>query len=286
MDSFSSLLPVMAILCVSGIAAGFVAGLLGLGGGIIFVPVYYFIFSDYFAMSQNEAIVLATSTSLMTMIPTTMSSCIAHIRHDNYLWDLLKRWLPWLCAGVAGGKIFSHFFGGAWLSLLFSGILLLAACNLIFFSKARGIFKSLPGNGLQALMAFCISGLSVMLGIGGGTLTVPPLSLFQGLDTKKVVGTASIIGLIVCLPGTLITLAMDIIDIMKMPENVYTSLNNAPQLTFGHICFPAVLCVAPFAIIMAPLGAKINRLLPPHVIKILFGVAVIFTSIKMLLSAI
>ena len=90
MDSFSSLLPVMAILCVSGIAAGFVAGLLGLGGGIIFVPVYYFIFCDYFAMSQNEAIVLATSTSLMTMIPTTMSSCIAHIRHDNYLWDLLK----------------------------------------------------------------------------------------------------------------------------------------------------------------------------------------------------
>ncbi|WP_274968438.1 sulfite exporter TauE/SafE family protein [Succinimonas amylolytica] len=284
MDSIVSLAPVVAILCISGIAAGFLAGLLGVGGGIIFVPVYYFIFTDWFAMSAQEAIVLATCTSLATMIPTTMSSSLSHIRHDNYLRELLLRWLPWLCVGVGTGTVLSHFFGGAWLSTLFGCILLFAACNLIFFSKARGIFTVFPAKGFQAVIALGISGLSVMLGIGGGTLTVPFLSLFRDMDTKKIVGTASVIGLIVCLPGAVITVIMDIIDVLRLPDNVYTTFNNAPALTFGHICFPAVLCVAPFAMLFAPLGVRINRKLPPHIIKIIFGIMVVFTSIKMLIS--
>ncbi len=285
MDAISNFLPLIGILAGAGTLAGFLAGLLGVGGGIIFVPVYYFLFIHYFDMSQDDAIMLATSTSLATMIPTSMSSCLSHIRNNNYLKDLVIKWLPFLMLGVLIGKLFSYYFGGNWLTLLFGAILLFAAFNMMFFAKAKGIFENLPSfYPWQSLMATTISTISVMLGIGGGTLTVPNLTLFKTLDTKKVVGTASIFGFLICLPGALITIIADIIEVTKLPEGVYTNLASAPTLTFGQICYSGVLCILPFSVLMAPIGAKVNRMLPPHVIKIAFGILMIFTSAKMLMS--
>ena len=275
MDSLLSFLPIIGILSVSGIVAGFLAGLLGVGGGIIFVPVLTFVFGTIMHLDPSVAIMMATATSLVTMIPTTMSSCISHYKKGNLDTNLLKRWFIFLMTGVILGRVFAGLFGGLWLTILFGFIMLCAATNMMFFAKAKGIFNNLPSMPGQAIMAFLISSISVMLGIGGGTLTVPTLSLFN-VDTKKAVGTASTVGMLVAVPGAITTIITDL-------SSGYT-VTNAPILTVGHTNFLAALCIIPFSILMAPVGVKVNKMCHPHVIKRLFAILLVFTGLKMLMT--
>ena len=275
MDSLLSFLPIIGILSVSGIVAGFLAGLLGVGGGIIFVPVLTFVFGTIMHLDPSVAIMMATATSLVTMIPTTMSSCISHYKKGNLDTNLLKRWFIFLMTGVILGRVFAGLFGGLWLTILFGFIMLCAATNMMFFAKAKGIFNNLPSMPGQAIMAFLISSISVMLGIGGGTLTVPTLSLFN-VDTKKAVGTASPVGMLVAVPGAITTIITDL-------SSGYT-VTNAPILTVGHTNFLAALCIIPFSILMAPVGVKVNKMCQPHVIKRLFAILLVFTGLKMLMT--
>lgn len=275
MDSLLSFLPIIGILSVSGIIAGFLAGLLGVGGGIIFVPVLTFVFGTIMHLDPSVAIMMATSTSLVTMIPTTMSSCISHYKKGNLDTNLLKRWSIFLMTGVILGRVFAGLFGGLWLTILFGFIMLCAATNMMFFAKAKGIFNNLPSMPGQAIMAFLISSISVMLGIGGGTLTVPTLSLFN-VDTKKAVGTASTVGMLVAVPGAITTIITDL-------SSGYT-VTNAPILTVGHTNFLAALCIIPFSILMPPVGVKVNKMCQPHVIKRLFAILLVFTGLKMLMT--
>ncbi|MEE0986707.1 MAG: sulfite exporter TauE/SafE family protein [Succinivibrionaceae bacterium] len=275
MDSLLSFLPIIGILSVSGIIAGFLAGLLGVGGGIIFVPVLTFVFGTIMHLDPSVAIMMATATSLVTMIPTTMSSCISHYKKGNLDTNLLKRWFIFLMTGVILGRVFAGLFGGLWLTILFGFIMLCAATNMMFFAKAKGIFNNLPSMPGQAIMAFLISSISVMLGIGGGTLTVPTLSLFN-VDTKKAVGTASTVGMLVAVPGAITTIITDL-------SSGYT-VTNAPILTVGHTNFLAALCIIPFSILMAPVGVKVNKMCQPHVIKRLFAILLVFTGLKMLMT--
>lgn len=275
MDSLLSFLPIIGILSVSGIVAGFLAGLLGVGGGIIFVPVLTFVFGTIMHLDPSVAIMMATATSLVTMIPTTMSSCISHYKKGNLDTNLLKRWFIFLMTGVILGRVFAGLFGGLWLTILFGFIMLCAATNMMFFAKAKGIFNNLPSMPGQAIMAFLISSISVMLGIGGGTLTVPTLSLFN-VDTKKAVGTASTVGMLVAVPGAITTIITDL-------SSGYT-VTNAPILTVGHTNFLAALCIIPFSILMAPVGVKVNKMCQPHIIKRLFAILLVFTGLKMLMT--
>ena len=275
MDSLLSFLPIVGILSVSGIVAGFLAGLLGVGGGIIFVPVLTFVFGTIMHLDPSVAIMMATATSLVTMIPTTMSSCFSHYKKGNLDTNLLKRWFIFLMAGVILGRVFAGLFGGLWLTILFGFIMLCAATNMMFFAKAKGIFNNLPSMLGQAMMAFLISSISVMLGIGGGTLTVPTLSLFN-VDTKKAVGTASTIGMLVAVPGAITTIITDL--------SSGNTVANAPIMTVGHTNFLAALCIIPFSILMAPFWVKVNKMCQPHVIKRLFAILLIFTGLKMLMT--
>ena len=134
MDSLLSFLPIVGILSVSGIVAGFLAGLLGVGGGIIFVPVLTFVFGTIMHLDPSVAIMMATATSLVTMIPTTMSSCFSHYKKGNLDTNLLKRWFIFLMAGVILGRVFAGLFGGLWLTILFGFIMLCAATNMMFFA--------------------------------------------------------------------------------------------------------------------------------------------------------
>lgn len=275
METVYSFLPIIFILSISGIVAGFLAGLLGVGGGIIFVPVLTFVFESLLHIEPGIAIVMATATSLVTMIPTTMSSCISHYRKQNLDFALIKKWFIFLIIGVVFGRIFAGICGGLWLTVLFGIIMFAAAINMMFFAKAKPLFSHLPPMPGQAIIAFLISSISVMLGIGGGTLTVPTLSIFN-VDTRKAVGTASTIGMLVAIPGAITTILTDVSTNYTIP--------NAPILTFGHTCFLAALCIIPFSIATAPLGVKINKMCPPHFIKRLFAILLIFTGCKMLIT--
>lgn len=270
-----NLLSVVPILAITGCLAGFLAGLLGVGGGIIFVPVLYFLLNNYFGISVDLAIMIATGTSLGCMIPTTMSSCLSHYKKGNTDLSILKKWLPFMLFGVVSGTIVAAYYGGNWLSILFGIIITLASLNMLFRAKANPLRDSLPGTAGQGAMAIFVSFFSVMLGIGGGTLSVPILTSCN-VPTHKAVGTASSIGLIICLPGAISTL-------------IFSTSPNLPEdlelWCFGKISFLALLCIIPFSSLIAPLGVKVNRKLNPVMLKRLFGFMMIITGLKMLLSA-
>ncbi|MBQ3776266.1 MAG: sulfite exporter TauE/SafE family protein [Ruminobacter sp.] len=269
------LLQIFLIFCVSGTFAGTLAGLLGIGGGIIFVPVYHYSFIYFFNMDPGDAIITATTTSLFTMIPTSLSSCLSHLRRNNIDKQLFIRWLPFMIVGVLLGTVFARLYGGLWLSTLFGCILLFAAVNMIILSKLPPRFENLPKPPLQYCMPTAIACLSSMLGIGGGTLTVPTLSLFK-YDTVKAIGTAAAIGTVICIPGALFILVREIIYPVEIA--------NSPALTLGHIAFLAVLVVLPFSMLMAPVGVAINKRMSQSSLKLLYAALLIFTGIKMLLN--
>ncbi len=220
---WSDLIFTVAVLGTCGLAGGFFAGLLGIGGGIIFVPVFYYVFTSAFHVDPSVAMMLATGTSLACMIPTSITAALAQYRNGNTnletikTWapglivgvlvgsfisstslacmiptsitaalaqyrngntnlETIKTWAPGLIVGVLVGSFISSFYGGKWLVILFGSMMLLNSLNTFFRAKAKPMFSSLPSKMWQRLIAFCISFLSVMLGVGGGTLTIPILN--------------------------------------------------------------------------------------------------------------
>lgn len=268
------ILPLILIMITTGVVAGFLAGLLGVGGGIIFVPVMYFLFINYFKLVPDIAITVAAGTSLACMIPTSLSSCLSHYKKGNLDLDLIKQWSIVLILGVICGSIFSSIFGGRWLSLLFGSILLLSSFNMLLRSKAPPISQKLPPKPYQYIIPFFVSSVSVMLGIGGGTLSVPILTACN-IQTHKAIGTAAAIGLFICFPGAIWMLAFT--NTIPETENLFC---------LGKVCIVAVLCIVPFSFLIAPLGVKVNKKLNQVLLKRLFGILLIFTGVKMLLSAI
>lgn len=269
------LMQVIALFCISGTLAGILAGLLGIGGGIIFVPVYYYSFTYFFHIDPADAIIMATTSSIFTMIPTSLSSCLSHLRRGNIDKKLFMKWLPFLVLGVLLETVLSKIYGGLWLSTLFGCILLFAALNMIVISKMPPMFEELPKPPYQYIMPTIISCVSVMLGIGGGTLTVPTLSVFR-YDTVKAIGTSAAVGTVICIPGAVFILFRELMSDV--------TINNSPVLTCGHIVFLAILAVIPFSMFVAPVGVAINKRIPPAKLKVIYGVLLIFTGTKMLLN--
>ena len=267
-------LSVAGILAASGAFAGFLAGLLGIGGGVIFVPVLYFVLVSVFGVLPENAIVVATATSLGCMIPTSTVSCLSHYRARNMDTGLIRRWSPWLILGVLLGSLFSSRFGGLWLSALFGCVLLLSSANTLLRAKAPPLRNELPSRPWQALMAMFISGFSVMLGIGGGTLSVPLLTLF-GMDPRKAIGTAAAIGLFIAVPGA----------VGMLLAGGAVADPSLPPFTYGRVCLLAVLCIVPFSMLLAVLGARVNRMLDPVLLKRIFCVLLILTGLKMQANA-
>ena len=178
-----------------------------------------------------------------------------------------------LIAGVIAGTLVSARYGGTWLTILFGFIIITASLNMLLRAKAPPLRESLPGMAGQSLIAVFVSFFSVMLGIGGGTLSVPLLTAFN-VPARKAIGTASSIGLIICLPGAISTLIFS--EHPGIPADL---------LFVGKISFLAVFCIVPFSALCAPLGVKINRRINPVLLKRLFGIMMIITGLKMLHSA-
>ena len=194
MENYSMILAMMA----TGVVGGILAGLLGVGGGIVIVPVLFFLYQGL-GVSADTAMLVATATSLATIVPTSISSIRSHNAKGNVDFDLLKRWGFFVFLGVMIGSFVVTRVDGEWLTLLFGIIATLSALNMLL-GKKDSLFKSLPGTAGQGVMASCVGFFSSMVGIGGGTLTVPMLT-FCNYPAHRAVGTAAAVGLIIsCLP--------------------------------------------------------------------------------------
>lgn len=267
-------LEMIAGLIATGVAVGLVAGLLGVGGGILMVPVFYLLNLYVYHLTESASILLAVGTSLACMVPTSISSVMAQHKKNNIDWSLIKGWFVSLLAGVICGALLSAFKGGTWLTGLFGCIAMFVALRMFLGAKKEARFKSLPGVIWQHVAAFFISFLSVMVGIGGGSLTTPYLTAFN-VPIHKAVGTAATVGLIICLPGAIMGILFADTPAAASGMPGVWSVVNWLQVLF------IVPCSVMFAKLGVALGAKMNQVL----LKRIFAVVLFCTAARMLYSA-
>lgn len=271
-EFISSHIPTILAMVATGAFAGLLAGLLGVGGGIIIVPVLFFLFQGL-GVSPESAMVIATATSLATIVPTSISSIRSHIRKENVDFALLKRWAGFILIGVLVGSWLVTRVDGKLLTVLFGVIATLAALNMLFRTGKSALFEQLPGKAGQTAMGTSIGFFSSMVGIGGGTLTVPILTLCN-YPAHKAVGTAAAIGLIISLPGALTMLILG------------TTPADAPVGNYGLVNLIGFVCIVPLTVLFAPLGVALASKLDAAKLKKVFAVVLLITGLRMLIQTI
>ncbi|MGZ8137339.1 MAG: sulfite exporter TauE/SafE family protein [Methylococcaceae bacterium] len=252
---------------VLGLVAGLLAGLFGIGGGLVIVPVLAFIFTAQ-GFPVDSALLMAVATSLATIIMTAISSVIAHHRLGAVLWSKVFRLSPMIMVGaVAGAVIAKHISADALRTIL--------VVFLLYVGIQMGLqVKPKPGLVKQALwmdftVAAIIGLLSSIVGIGGGTLTVPYLVHGQ-MPMRNAVAIASACGLPIAIAGTA-GYAMLGVNAMSLPE-----------WSVGYVYLPAFVGVGLSSILTAPIGAKLANKLPAAKLKRYFSLLLFVMAAKLL----
>jgi len=247
--------------------AGFVAGLLGVGGGLIIVPALVLSFR---AQGMDGAVLahVAVGTSLATIIITSTSSMIAHHRHGAVQWPVFWRLAPGLVAGSWFGAWLARMIPGAGLRTLFGIFELLVAVQLVTQWRARA-HRQLPGVAGLAIVSGLIGTVSTLVGIGGGTMTVPFLNWCH-VNLRKAVATSAACGLPIAMAGAFGFMVFGWLD------------GRAPALATGYVYWPAFATIAAAGLVTAPLGARAAHRLPTEVLGKIFAALLATLGVRML----
>jgi uncharacterized membrane protein YfcA len=251
---------------MTGLFAGFLAGYLGIGGGLVLVPVLSWLFSHDPA-TADMAVQMAVATSLATMLFTSMSSILSHHKRGAIMWELVKQMIPGLLAGAFLGSFVADRIGNTALGYVFGIFALLVGVQMLLGRKPQGD-KSLPGAVSMATTGLGIGTISSLLGIGGGSLTVPWL-LWHGKRAQNAIATAAACGYPIAVAGTLGFMLMG------------GAQTSTP--TLGYVHLPALAGVALFSVFGAPLGVAAVHRSSPMLAKRLFAVFLLVVAVKMLL---
>ncbi|MDN3678805.1 sulfite exporter TauE/SafE family protein [Vibrio tapetis subsp. quintayensis] len=254
-----------------GSGVGFLAGLLGIGGGLVIVPVLSGILLHFDVLPADQVVVAAIATSLASILFTSTSSAIAHHKNGNVPWDLA----PWIMTGVAFGALISGFMAALLpekvVRIVFAVSVVLIACKMLYSSFMKGASndRKMPNKGLLTIFTTITGGLSAMIGIGGGALLVPLLTFFS-LDMKKAIGCASACGIVIALFGSIGYISSG-------------SSHFALEDGFaGFVYLPALLGIVCTSWFTAPLGAKSTQHLPVSTIKRIFAVLLFVMATNMI----
>lgn len=268
----STLVPLAAAMLATGVVAGILAGLLGVGGGIVIVPVLFNLF-DLIGIDPSVRMHLAVGTSLATIIPTSISSARAHHKRGSVDVDLLKSWGITIFIGVLAGTAVASVVEGDVLTGVFGVLALAVAYNMAFKKDGWSITDHLPTGIVKHLIALFIGGFSAMMGIGGGTFSVPVLSACN-YPIRKAVGTASAIGLIIAIPGASGFILSGL------------EVDNLPFASVGYVNLIGFACIVPTTILSAPFGAKIAHTISTGGLRKAFALFLFLTALRMIYSLI
>lgn len=254
----------------AGLIAGLLAGLFGVGGGIVIVPVLFNML-PLIGVPAEHTMHLAVGTSLATIIPTAISSSRSHAKKGSVDFALLKVWGPVIFIGALIGAWVGGRAKSEMLVAIFAVIALLVAVHLATRKEGQHLREGLPGEPWRGLMGFLVGFISVMMGIGGGTLGVPTMTLC-GIPIRRAVGTAAALGLIIAIPGTATFLWSGL------------GVPGLPPFSIGYVNVIAFVILVPMTILAAPLGAKLAHRLPPNWLRRAFSIFLLFTSARMFWS--
>ncbi len=263
------ILPTLLFYLMLGAFAGIMAGLLGVGGGLIIVPALAWIFRG---QHMSEAIImhLAIGTSLATIVVTSISSVRAHHRWGAVLWPTFWRLTPGIVVGAWLGAAVADALSSFVLQKIFA-LFVLAMAGQMGFGAKPAPHRDLPGTSGMLATGGVIGTVSAIVGIGGGSLTVPFLT-WCNISIHQAVATSAACGLPIALAGAL--------------GFIVTGLNapGLPNWSLGYIYGPAWVGIALVSMLSAPLGAKLAHTLPTGTLKKVFAVFLALIGFKMLLG--
>jgi uncharacterized membrane protein YfcA len=260
--------PLLAALVASGAAGGLLAGLLGVGGGIVIVPALDLALTQA-GVDPSVALHVAVATSMATIVLTSVSSARTHARHGFVDREVIRRWAPWIVAGSLGGALAASRIDARVLAAAFGVMALVVALKMLLPLDRVLLRPELPRGAAGAAIPTSIGAISAMVGIGGGTLTVPTLTLC-GAPVHTAVGTAAQLGLWISVPATLGYLVADTAGVAT------------PPWTVGYVSLPGVALVGAIAWFIAPYGARLAHSLERRRLSAAFGVFLCAVAARML----
>lgn len=258
---------VILIYLLVGIVVGFLAGLFGVGGGLVIVPALVFVFVRQ-GFAPEFIVHLAIGSSVATIIFTSLSSIYTHHKHGAVLWTVCWQLTPGIIFGAALGAMIVDATPALTLRRVFAFFEWLIAAQLLSGIKPSAA-RTLPGRVGMTGMGSVIGSISSIVGIGGGALTTPFL-LWCNIAIRRAVATSSACGLPIAIAGSL--------------SFIITGLNEMaifPEYATGYVYWPAVLGIAPISMLFAPLGATLAHRLSAEKLRRYFGFFLIVLGIYM-----
>lgn len=260
----------LILLLITGIFSGLIAGLLGVGGGLIVIPVVFYIL-DYYGFSMDIIMHVAIASSLGVISITSLSSIYAHYKLKNIEVNVVKKWFIGVVAGSVFGAILASSINGNVLVIIF-GVIASTVAISMFLNINIVLAKDIPQNFfLNNFISFLIGFFSVLIGIGGGSFSVPTLTAF-GKNIHRAVGTSASIGFLIALPGFIIYVSTG------------WEVEGIPRYSLGYVNLPIVLAVACISVLTAPLGAKLSNKANKKTLKKIFAIFLLCICISLVID--
>ena len=263
----NEIINLLFVLSLAASVAGFMAGLLGVGGGIIIVPALYYAFTvlDFDIATRMH---LSVGTSLAIIIPTSIISTKTHMEYDAVDFKLIKSFGIFILFGVIGGTFLAVNLKTPAFVLFFSIMAFIVGLFFIFFREQLLKNPKMISDSAKNISGVIIGFISVLLGIGGGSLMVPFMRTF-GYDIRRSIGTAAGVGFLIAVFGTITMITGG-----KIVDNI-----NTPY-SLGYVNLLGFLVFVPVTMIMARVGAKAVYKIDKNILSKIFGIFLIIVSVR------
>lgn len=271
MPETSLLLQMLVLLMAIGAFAGVLAGMLGVGGGIILVPSFFYAFQTL-GYNSPQLMQICLATSLATIIVTSARSVLSHNKKEAVDWEILRGWAPGIVLGALLGVLVAASLRSVTLQAVFGGLALLIGLYMATAQAHWRLGDEMP-KGLRRLsLSPALGFLSVLMGIGGGSFGVPVMTLY-GVPIHRAVATAAGFGVIIAVPSVLAFLLLQVDPATR------------PPFTIGAVNFVAFFVTITMTLITAPIGVKLAHAMNPKPLKRVFAVFLTLVALNMLRKA-
>lgn len=258
-------------MAATGAFAGLIAGMFGIGGGIVMVPALYFAFNSL-GYEDPRVMHVAVGTSLAVIVATSLRSVSAHAKRGAVDFKVLREWAPWIIAGTLIGTVIAHYLSGRMLTGIFGGMAMLLSLQFFFGRPDWTLREDMPGGIARIGLGGTIGAFSALMGIGGGVMGVTLMTLC-GKPIRQAVATAAGFGVAIGAPG-----AIGFIVNGWGHEVVPWSL--------GYVNGPGFALLASCAFFVAPVGAKLAHDLPERTLKRLFAIGLVVVGFMLVREAV
>ena len=252
-----------------GLFVGFFAGLLGIGGGLILVTLMVYLFTVQ-GFPADRLLHLALGTSISSIVFTSISSLRAHHEHGAVRWDILRTAVPGLVVGTLLGTVVADQLQSKYLAIFFVIFVYCSAVQMFADVKPKPT-RQLPGKAGVSVVAVIVGIVSSLVGVGGGVMTIPLMSLCN-VPMRQAIGTSAALGLPIAVAGTV--------------GFIVTGLgkDHLPALSLGYVYLPALIGIVIGTFVTVPWGAKMAHSMPVTTLKKIFAVILFILATRMLWS--